>query len=155
MFTKSIVRPSRDESITCLYTAPQSIVEAVEIGRRERHVAAGRGLGGNGEHGDAGAGGDTARGRHLTGVRISRRLRRNHARDRGTVRDAVAGLVRRPGEEVFRHRPAGEQRVAGIDPGVDDADRPAATRYRIDAALQLELRPCAPRPDRAQPHWFA
>ena len=127
------------------------IVLGIEGGQRYRNIvaAAAAGTGRKGEHRHVRTPGDAACGAHITCMRGAR-PRHDHARDRGTVGDPVSGLVRCRAVKHLGQRLAGEHRMILVDPSVDQADRLAAAGCRVDAALQLQLRPGPVRPDGVQ-----
>ena len=104
----------------------------------------------DGEHCNIGAPRHAARGVHI-GRKCGRRPSDDNTGDRGAVGNPVAGLVGRPGKEVFGHRLAGEHRVSGIDAGVDQTHGLAAARFRPGAVLEFELRIGPVGANRGQP----
>ena len=64
----------------------------------------------------------------------------NHARDRGAVRELVAGLVGRTLQQLFGDRGPLEHRVRLVDAGIDDADGLALARPYVVTLDEGEVR---------------
>ena len=124
---------------------PEDVVEQGRIvgisvaQRRQRHrdiVAAARAERDR-EHGDVRTRSDTGQGGGDT-------------RDRGAMREPVARLVGRSGQELLGDRLALEERVALVDPGVDDADGYSLARSGVGALVAGDVGMGPIHVDRAQ-----